>query len=104
MRRASSTKSTRLAQKLRTIREKIGLSQNEILDRLGFAEQLFRSNISQYERGDRVPTPLVLLEYARLAKIDLAVLIDDGLELPAEFAISSVKEPRKRASKGRKKR
>jgi transcriptional regulator with XRE-family HTH domain len=67
------------------IRQQLGLSQNELLDRLGFSEQLFRSNISQYERGARVPSPVVLLQYARLAKVDLAVLIDDGLELPDQL-------------------
>ena len=58
------------------------MSQNELLEQLGFADDLFRSNISQYERGDRVPSPPVLLAYARLANVDLAVLIDDDLDLP----------------------
>jgi transcriptional regulator with XRE-family HTH domain len=81
----STTKSTRLSRKLKLIRIGLGLSQSEILDRLGFSERLFRSNISQYERGARVPSPKVLLQYARLAKIDLAVLIDDDMDLPATF-------------------
>ena len=75
MKKASPTKSGRLARKLRKIRLELGLSQNEILERLGFGNHLFRSNISQYERGDRVPSPPVLLAYARLANVDLAVLI-----------------------------
>jgi transcriptional regulator with XRE-family HTH domain len=65
------------------------LSQNELLDRLGFREHLFRSNISQYERGHRIPSPIVLLEYARLANVDLAVLIDDHLYLPERLPGSS---------------
>ena len=85
MKKRSSTKSNRLSQKLRKIRLGLALSQSEILDRLGFGDRLFRSNISQYERGDRVPSPTVLLAYARLAKIDLAVLIDDDLQLPDRF-------------------
>lgn len=88
MKKGSPTKSGRLAKKLRTIRLELGLSQSQILDRLGFSEHLFRSNISQYERGDRVPSPTVLLEYARLAKVDLAVLIDDDLDLPANIPSS----------------
>ena len=85
MSKRSTTKSTRLSRKLKLIRAGLGLSQSEILDRLGFSESLFRSNISQYERGTRVPSPKVLLQYSRLAEIDLAVLIDDDLDLPARF-------------------
>lgn len=89
MKRGSATRSARLAGKLKEIRQQLGLSQNELLDRLGFSEHLFRSNISQYERGARVPSPLVLLEYARLAKVDLATLIDDKLDLPSALAKST---------------
>jgi transcriptional regulator with XRE-family HTH domain len=81
----STTKSTRLARKLKQIRITLGLSQSEILDRLGFSESLFRSNISQYERGARVPSPKVLLQYSRLADTDLAVLVDDDMDLPSRF-------------------
>ena len=98
MRRVTATKSARLAGKLKLIRQQLGLSQNELLDRLGFSEHLFRSNISQYERGARVPSPLVLLEYARLARVDLAILIDDELELPERFANPSTKAAKKRRS------
>jgi transcriptional regulator with XRE-family HTH domain len=104
MKRATSTKPARLAGKLKQIRQRLGLSQNELLDRLGFTEHLFRSNISQYERGDRIPSPVVLLEYARLAKIDLAVLIDDELELPERLASSAPKDVKGRLLKGPKKR
>ena len=85
MKKFSRTKSGRLAKKLRKIRLDSELSQSQILERLGFADQLFRSNISQYERGHRVPSPPVLLAYARLANVDLEVLIDDGLDLPAKL-------------------
>jgi len=85
MKKASWTKSGRLAKKLRKIRLDLELSQSQILERLGFADQLFRSNISQYERGHRVPSPPVLLAYARLANVDLELLIDDELDLPAKL-------------------
>jgi transcriptional regulator with XRE-family HTH domain len=85
MRRASPTRSVRLAEKLKRIRQVLDLSQNELLERLGFGEHLFRSNISQYERGHRIPSLPVLLEYARLVNIDLSVLIDDGLDLPEKL-------------------
>ena len=94
MTKRSMTKSTRLSQKLKRIRVGLGLSQSEILERLGFSESLFRSNISQYERGARVPSPKVLLQYARIAKINLAVLIDDEIDLPAR--VGSRKASRKK--------
>lgn len=92
MKKASPTKSGRLARKLRQIRLGLGLSQSGILERLGFSEHLFRSNISQYERGHRVPAPPVLLEYARLANVDLAVLIDDALDLPEKLSSTSMRK------------
>ena len=94
MKKASRTKSGRLAKKLRKIRLDLRLSQSQILERLGFADQLFRSNISQYERGHRVPSPPVLLAYARLANVDLEVLIDDELDLPAKLVQAGRKATR----------
>ena len=104
MKKFSPTKSGRLARKLRTIRLGLGLSQSQILQRLGFSSHLFRSNISQYERGDRVPSPPVLLEYSRLANVDLAVLIDDVLDLPKEIPSQGKSEAIRRSSDKRKKR
>ncbi len=101
MKKASPTKSGRLAKKLKKIRLDLELSQNQILERLGFADTLFRSNISQYERGHRVPSPPVLLAYARLANVDLEALIDDKLNL-LDLKVS--REKAARSSKGRKKR
>lgn len=75
----------RLAEKLKQIREMLNLSQNEMLNQLGFKERLFRSNISQYELGTREPSLLVLLAYARLAKVSVDVLIDDELDLPQKI-------------------
>jgi hypothetical protein len=39
--------------------------------------------ISTYETGQREPSLLLLLEYARLAGISTDVLIDNKLKLPA---------------------
>ena len=104
MKKASPTKSGRLAKKLKKIRLELKLSQSQILEQLGFSDHLFRSNISQYERGHRIPSPLVLLEYARIVNVDLAVLIDDQLDLPERLPCSSKKEGLGRAGKVRKKR
>ncbi|MCA1579100.1 MAG: helix-turn-helix domain-containing protein [Acidobacteria bacterium] len=67
-----------MGQKLLRIRT-LGLSQSGMVQRLGM-EMSYR-NISKYER-DKSPPPLnVLLAYARLAKVSLAPIIDDDLDL-----------------------
>ena len=104
MKQASPTKSGRLARKLKKIRLELKLSQSQILEQLGFSDHLFRSNISQYERGDRVPSPTVLLEYARLANLDVAVLIDDDLDLPESIPSPTKSEGVRRSLRSRKKR
>ena len=104
MKKASPTKSGRLARKLKRIRRDLELSQSQILERLGFADELFRSNISQYERGHRVPPPPVLLAYARLANVDVAVLIDDDLDLPKELPSPTKSEGIRRREAKRKNR
>jgi transcriptional regulator with XRE-family HTH domain len=104
MKKAAPITSNRLPQKLKAIRVSLKLSQNELLERIGFADHLFRSNISQYERGHRVPTPAVLLAYARLANLDLAVLIDDDLDPPNVSSRSIKSEGFHRRSKSRKTR
>jgi len=71
----------RLGEKLASIRRRLKLSQNEIIGRMGFAGVLFREEISSFERDVRVPPPLVLLEYARLAKTNVDNLLDDALEV-----------------------
>ncbi len=58
------------------------MSQTEMLKKLGFDARLYRSNISQYERGDREPPLLVLLSYAKVAGVTVDVLIDDEAEPP----------------------
>lgn len=85
MKGPSRTRPARLAEKLLQIRLSFGLSQNGMLERLGFADELFRSNISQYEMGTRHPPLKVLLGYAQAAGIWVDVLIDDELDLPAKL-------------------
>ena len=74
-----------LAKKLLQIREFLNLSQTEMLKRLGFDDRLYRSNISQYERGEREPPLLVILNYAKVAGITVEILIDDEVELPVHI-------------------
>jgi transcriptional regulator with XRE-family HTH domain len=85
MGRATPAKPKRLAEKLLEIRRVLGLSQNEMLRRLGSPDRLIQTSISGYERGVREPPLLVLLEYARVAGVCIDVLVDDNLDLPAKL-------------------
>ena len=98
MTKHSRTRTARLAEKLLQIRTQLGLSQSEMLERLGFADELFRSNVSQYERGDRFPPLPVILEYARAANVYVDALIDDSVDLPVRLPSSKRSEGVKRAS------
>jgi transcriptional regulator with XRE-family HTH domain len=75
----------RLAGKLLQVRQALGLSQSEMLRRLGFEEVLDYKRISEYELGKNEPPLAVLLSYARVAGVCADVLIDDGLDLPAKL-------------------
>jgi transcriptional regulator with XRE-family HTH domain len=82
-------KQKRLAEKLLQIRLALGLSQNEMLRRLGAEDNLYRTNISNYELGEREPPLYILLAYARAAGVSTDVLIDDELDLPARLPLQS---------------
>jgi transcriptional regulator with XRE-family HTH domain len=75
----------RLASKLSEIRARLGLSQGDLLSRLGLGNEMERDYISKYERGVLEPPLHVLLGYARLVRISTDVLIDDELDLPAKL-------------------
>ena len=85
MGRSSREKPERLSEKLIQIRSVLGLSQNEILSRMGITDRLNRDDISKYERGVREPSLIVILRYARVAGVCLDVLVDDDLDLPAKL-------------------
>lgn len=78
-------KPERLAEKLLQIRNALGLSQTEMLKKLGFEESMSYYRISEYETGKREPPLLVLLAYAHSVNVSTDVLIDDGLDLPAKL-------------------
>ena len=75
----------RLGEKLRRIRDALGLSQTEMLRRLGYEEEIWYTQVSAYELGRREPPLVVLLEYARLAGVSTDALIDDKQDLPAKL-------------------
>jgi transcriptional regulator with XRE-family HTH domain len=82
MGRGARLKPERLAEKLLQIRLAFGLSQSDMLRRLGFDEALWYTQISGYELGRSVPPLPILLHYARVANVLMEVLADDELDLP----------------------
>jgi transcriptional regulator with XRE-family HTH domain len=68
-----------LPAKLLKIRYKLGMSQDTLAKAL--AVKVTSHRISEYETGAKEPNLLVLLRYARLAKVSVDVLIDDEAEL-----------------------
>ena len=73
----------KLGKKMRQIRENLGMSQRQIVDALNYKDTPLRaSQISQYENGQREPTMMLVLAYARLAGISTDVLIDDKQNIP----------------------
>ena len=75
----------RLAEKLFRIREALGLSQSGLLSLLGLEDSISYKKISDFERGSREPSLLIILRYARAANVSTDVLIDDDLDLPEKL-------------------
>ncbi|MFP5260866.1 MAG: helix-turn-helix domain-containing protein [Blastocatellia bacterium] len=75
-------KPVKLGKKLAHIRSELGLSQNEMIRKLGLVGELRQSHISGYELGRREPSLIVLLRYARLAGVSMESIVDDGIDLP----------------------
>lgn len=82
---AARIKPKRLAEKLLQIRLALGLSQTEMLKRLGFEGAITYHRVSNYELGTGEPPLPILLQYARLIGVSTDVLIDDELDLPAKL-------------------
>lgn len=70
----------KLARKLLTIRQRLGVSQTEMAKLLNL--EISYTAVSAYERGTREPDLLTLLQYARVGKVSTDVLIDDKMKLP----------------------
>jgi transcriptional regulator with XRE-family HTH domain len=93
----------RLPEKLRQVRVALGLSQPQMLKRLGAEGMILYNRISDYERGDREPPLPILLSYARLAGVPTEVLIDDELDLPDKLPGTADHEAIKRKFASRSK-
>ena len=72
----------RLPEKLRAIRDALGVSQTEMHRRLDVGDEIPYTRISDYELDKSEPTLMILLGYARLANVWMDVLVDDDLDLP----------------------
>lgn len=98
MGRRARRRPARLAEKLRMIRQSLGLSQNEMVSRLGLTSELTREEVSAFERGTHEPNLLVLLAYSEAANIFLEVLVRDDLDMPTRLPGKSKNAGVKRAS------
>src|ERR1044072_1843618 len=75
-------KPKRLSEKLRQIRERMGLSQNGLIRQLGFEGVLVQASISGYESGTREPPLPVLLRYSEISGVRVNSIIDDNMDIP----------------------
>jgi transcriptional regulator with XRE-family HTH domain len=75
-------RSRRLPEKLRQIRDRLGLSQNGLIHQLGFEGLLVQASISGYESGTREPPLPVLLRYSQISGIWVNSIIDDKIDIP----------------------
>lgn len=90
-----------LAEKLRHIRAVMGLSQNQMIGRMGLTGKILREEISDFERNKRIPPLEVILQYARVANVTVEALIDDELALPERLPSKVRHEGIKRKSKSK---
>ncbi len=79
-------KPKRMGEKVREIRMRLGLTQQEMFELLErYGAKIYVGYIGSYEINERIPTLLVTLAYARAAGIPMEVLVDDELDLPVKF-------------------
>lgn len=83
MGRSQRPRPTRLAEKLLQVRLRLGLTQQQMLERLDYKQSpIFIGHISQFEQDKREPPLPLLLRYARVGGVSLEALVDDELDLP----------------------
>lgn len=85
MGRGAREKPERLAEKLLHIRTALGLSQSDMLKRLGAETRMDYYRISEFESGKGEPSLIILLEYSRVAGVSMEDIVDDGIDLPAKL-------------------
>jgi transcriptional regulator with XRE-family HTH domain len=89
----------RLASKLRQVRARLGLTQEQMAEALKHIESPPQpGHVSEFESGRREPSLLFLLAVARLAAVPMEVLADDGIDLPEKLPASPEGEVVRRPS------
>jgi len=82
MGRKPRPKPERIGEKLLQIRNALGLSQTEMLKRLGVEDVITYKQISKYELDITEPPLIILLRYAQVAGVHVEEIIDDDIDLP----------------------
>lgn len=100
-----------LAEKLHQIRSRLGLTQAQMVEllkrqRLPAPLRIYAGNISRFEQGQREPSLMALLAYARAIDVAVEVLIDAELKLPDKLTpnLTSNVQKQGRAAASSKKR
>jgi len=63
--------------KLKFIRDHLGLTQDQIAEKLGLTSEARRARVSEWESGKSEPNREILLKYAELGDVEIKILIDD---------------------------
>jgi transcriptional regulator with XRE-family HTH domain len=94
---ADSEQRIRLGQRLKTTREYLGLSQQQVAERTG----IVRSAISDIERGMRKVDIMELKKFARLYRLSASYLLDEDEGADAgEHALAGLPRTRQQLSEG----
>lgn len=101
MGRTPRMKPKRLPEKLRQIRERLGLSQNGLIRQMGFEGVLVQASISGYESGTREPPLPVLLRYSEASRVWVNSIIDDDVDIPERLPCPRMSEGVQRKSMSR---
>ena len=90
MGRSRRPRPDKLAEKLLSIRMRLGLTQLQLIEKLNLKDTvLYPTNISAYERGLREPSLYVVLRYAKLYGCTVEELVDDQLKLSTKAPVKS---------------
>lgn len=86
----------RLADKLLAIRVGLKLSQRGLIRRMGLEGELTQAEVSMFESGRRIPSLLVLREYALLAGVWMDIIVADDFDLPKKIPANPISSGIKR--------
>jgi transcriptional regulator with XRE-family HTH domain len=91
MGRSHRPRPKRLGLKLAQIRNVLGLTLEQMIERLDYTDSpIYPANISEFESNKREPPLMLLLAYARAVNISTDLLIDDRLDLPVRLPSKQV--------------